>query len=81
MTDTDFADDIALVSESLVNAQSLLQSLEQTSNYVCLYLNGNKTKYVKKCNTDSNFVIKNINNTLLQMVSYYVYLGSYISSS
>ena len=27
LTDTDFADDIALISESLVNAQSLLQSL------------------------------------------------------
>ena len=25
----------------------------------------NKTEYVNKCNTDSNFVIKTINNTLL----------------
>ena len=74
LTDTDFADDIALVSESL---QSLLQSLEQASNLVGLCLNESKTKYVNKCNTDSNFVIKTINNTLLQMV----YLGSYISSS
>ena len=31
LTDTDFTDDIALISESLVNAQSLLQSLEQAS--------------------------------------------------
>ena len=28
LTDTDFADDIALISETLVNAQSLLNSLE-----------------------------------------------------
>ena len=72
LTDTYFADDIALVSESLVNAQSLLQSLEQASNCVGLYLNENKTEYVNKCNTDSNFVIKTIKNTLLQMVSDYV---------
>ena len=81
LTDTDFADDIALISESLVNAQSLLQSLEQASNCVGLYLNETKTEYVNRCNTDSDFVIKTINNTLLQMVSDYVYLGSYISSS
>ena len=43
LTDTDFADDIALISESLANAQSLLQSLELASNCVGLYLNEKKT--------------------------------------
>ena len=81
LTDTDFADDIALISESLVNAQSLLQSLEQASNCVGLYLNEKKTEYINKCSSDSDFVIKTINNTLLNMVSDYVYLGSFISSS
>ena len=32
LTDTDFADDIALISQSLEHAQDLLQSLEQASN-------------------------------------------------
>ena len=81
LTDTDFADDIALISNSLVNAQCLLQSLEQASNCVGLYLNESKTEYVNKCISDSDFVIKSLNNTLLKMVSDYVYLGSYISSS
>ena len=81
LTDTDFADDIALISNSLVNAQCLLQSLEQASNCVGLYLNESKTEYVNKCMSDSDFVIKSLNNTLLKMVSDYVYLGSYISSS
>ena len=80
-TDTDFADDIALISHSLANAQSLLQSLEQASNCVGLYLNESKTEYVNKCISDSDFVIQTLNNTLLKMVSDYVYLGSYISSS
>ena len=81
LTDTDFADDIALISHSLANAQSLLQSLEQASNCVGLYLNESKTEYVNKCISDSDFVIQTLNNTLLKMVSDYVYLGSYISSS
>ena len=81
LTDTDFADDIALISESLVNAQSLLQSLEQASNCVGLYLNETKTEFVNMCTSDNDFIIKTLNNTLLKMVSDYVYLGSYISSS
>ena len=43
LTDTDFADDIALISQSLEHAQDLLQSLEQASNGVGLYLNETKT--------------------------------------
>ena len=81
LTDTDFADDIALISNSLVNAQCLLQSLEQASNCVGLFLNESKTEYVNRCMYDSDFVIKSLNNTLLKIVSNYVYLGSYISSS
>ena len=40
-----------------------------------MYLNVSKTEYVNKCNTDSDFVIKTINNTLLQMVSDYFSWG------
>ena len=43
LIDTDFADDIALVSQSLEYAQDILQSLEQASNGVGLYLNETKT--------------------------------------
>ena len=81
LTDTDFADDISLMSNSLLNAQCLLQFLEQASNSVGLYLNESKTEFVNKCMSDSDFVIKSLNNTLLKMVSDYVYLRSYISSS
>ena len=81
LTDTDFADDIALVSQSLLGAQSLLQSLEQASNCVGLHLNETKTECINMCSSDTDFIIKTLNNTLLKMVSDYVYLGSYISSS
>ena len=46
-----------------------------------MYVYESKTEYVNKCMSDSDFVIKSLNHTLLKMVSDYVYLGSYISSS
>ena len=70
-----------MISESLVNAQYPLQSLEQAQNCVGLYLNETKTEFVNMCTSDNDFSIKTMNNTLLKMVSDYVYLGSYISSS
>ena len=81
LTDTDFADDIALISQSLLNAQSLLHALERASNCVGLYLNESKTEFFNMCNFDNDFIIKTLNNTILNMVSDYVYLVSYISSS
>ena len=81
LTDTDFADDIALISQSLADAESLLQSLEKASNSVGLYLNEKKTEYVNKCANNSEYGIKTLNGTLLKQVLDYIYLGSYISSS
>ena len=46
LTDTDFADDIALISSAIKNAQSLLISLEQAANSVGLHLNEKKTEYM-----------------------------------
>ena len=42
ITDADFADDIALLSDSLTNAQKLLSALESASNCTGLYLNETK---------------------------------------
>ena len=58
LTDTDFADDIALISQSLADAESLLQSLEKASNSVGLYLNEKKTEYVNKVPTIVNTASK-----------------------
>ena len=62
LTDTDFAEDIALICQSLENAQALLQSLEQASNCVGLYLNESKTEYINKCTTNNDHTIKTLNN-------------------
>ena len=52
--DTYFADDIALVSQSLKHAQDLLHSLEQASNGVGLYLNETKTERTNRCNSSNS---------------------------
>ena len=60
LTDADFADDIALISQSLASAQALIQSLEEASNCVGLYLNETKTEYMNKCNSDANTGIRTL---------------------
>ena len=81
LTDTDFADDIALFSQSLEHVQDLLQSLEQASNGVGLYLNETKTECLNRCLSDADLVVKTLSGSALKMVDDYVYLGSFISSS
>ena len=81
LTDTDFADDIALINQSLEHPQDLLQSLEQASNGAGIYLNETKTKCMNRCLLNNNNPVKTLNGTSLKHVEDYKYLGSYISSS
>ena len=84
LTDADFADDIALISNSVENAQTLLNSLESAANCVGLYLNESKTEYMSyiKSNDDiDNMIIKTVSGYILKRVDDYKYLGSFASSS
>ena len=66
LTDTDFADEIALISQSLEHAQDLLQSLEQASNGVGLYLNETKTECLNRCLSNADLVVKTLNGASLK---------------
>ena len=84
LTDADFADDIALISNSIENAQTLLNSLESAANCVGLYLNDAKTEYMnytKSNNSIDNMIIKTVKGYILKRVNDYKYLGSFASSS
>ena len=83
ITDTDFADDISLISSSLCDAQDLLSSLEGAANCVGLYLNESKTEYMNLTTSSpiSNFNMKTLNRYILKCVEDYKYLGSFISNS
>ena len=43
LTDTDFVDDITLISSRIANAETLLKSLESAAKFVGLYPNESKT--------------------------------------
>ena len=63
--------------------QDLLQSLEQASNEVGLYLNETKTECLNRCLSHADLLlVKTLNSgSTLKMVEDYFYLGSFISSS
>ena len=46
ITDTDYADDIALLANSLVQAESLLHSLKRAAKSIGLHVNADKTEYM-----------------------------------
>ena len=45
-TDADFADDIALLTNTPAQAETLLQSLERAAAVIDLHVNALKTKYM-----------------------------------
>ena len=80
ITDADFADDIALLSDNLAGAQALLSSLESAVNCAGLHLNESKTEYMP-INVRNNQEIRTLSNNILKCVEDYKYLGSHIQNS
>ena len=78
ITDVDYADDLALLADTIKQAESLLHSLEQEARGVGLCINSDKTEFM--C-FNQNGVIKSLNNKPLKMVDNFIYLGSNISST
>ena len=56
ITDTDYADDIAVTSNTLKDVNILLLKIESAAKYIGLIVNTNKTEYI-------NFRINQNNNT------------------
>ena len=44
-TDIDYADDIAVITDSLIDENTLLHTIEDTAKYTGLHINSSKTKY------------------------------------
>ena len=82
VTDVDFADDLALTTDTAEQAQDLLLSLELAANSVGLHLNESKTKYIRVNLSESDStVIKAASGQEIEQVDDFVYLGSRIMSS
>ena len=76
-TDTDNADDIALLSNTPTQAETLLLSLERAAAGIGFYVNAHKTEYV--CFNQTGDIT--LNSTFLKLVDKFTYLGSSDSST
>jgi len=79
ITDADFADDIALLSDTCEKAQLLLQRVESAAEIIGLHINEKKTEYVVYNQKESDIVSQNGN--YLKRVEDFKYLGSWINTS
>ena len=80
LTDLDFADDIALLSDDIEQAQELLLRVETECNKVGLGLNGPKTKYLAY-NTEGELQLCTRNGTVLELKDDFKYLGSLVNET
>lgn len=80
ITDADYADDIAVLTDNLDEATKLLHNIEQQAMVIGLYVNTAKTEYI--ClNQDISAGMKSLNGDEVKHVNDFKYLGSYISST
>ena len=79
-TDLDFADDIALLSDEVEQAQELLRRIESECKRVGLCLNAKKTEVIY-INTPEHEPLKLIDGRELKEASDFKYLGSWVNST
>ena len=80
VTDAGFADDIALLSDLITQAQELLRRLEDSAESVGLYMNAKKTKAVVY-NQDPSQTLTSKAGDPIEIVPDFVYLGAWVDSS
>ena len=78
ITDVDYADDLALLSDTISEATVLLHHLEKAAKGVGLYVNIKKTEFMSY-NQQGN--IKSLAGKEIKYVEEFTYLGSNIASS
>ena len=78
ITDTDYADDIAILANIPNQAETLLHSLDRAAAGVDLHVNAHKTEYM--CFNQAGD-ISTLEGTSLKLVDKFTYLGSSVSSN
>ena len=78
ITDADYADDIALLANTLNQAETLLHSLEQAAAGIGLHVNAHKTEYMCYNQTGD---ISTLEEGSLKLVDKFAFLGSTVSST
>ena len=80
VTDFDFADDIALISEEIVQAQEMLTRLEDETRKVGLFLNEKKTKSIIE-GLENPHPLTGKSGGIIGIVDYFKYLGGWMFGS
>ena len=78
ITDTDYADDIAILANAPAQAETLLHSLERATADIGLYVNAHKTEYMCFNQTGDTSTIRGCS---LKLVDKFTYQGSSVSST
>ena len=78
ITDADYADDIAILTNTPNQAETLLHSLERTAAGIGLHVNAHKTEYMCYNQTGD---ISTLDGTSLKLVDKFTYLGSSVLST
>ena len=78
ITDTNYADDIAILVNTPDQAETLLHSLERAATGIGLSVNAHKTEYICFNQTGD---ISTLEGTSLKLVDKFTYLGSTVSST
>ena len=79
ITDLDFADDIALLSDTAAQAQELLRKVENAACCVGLHMNVKKTQFMTFNQPDVE--IRTVDGSSLEEVNDFKYLGSWVQST
>ena len=80
LTDIDYAQDLAIVTDNVKDANTLLIKLEEATKEIGLNINTAKTEYMT-LNLDNTDKIKSLSGNEINKVKDFKYLGSYISTT
>lgn len=76
-----FADDQALLADTELGLQRIMERLDQTANKYNMKINIDKTKVMRICKSGSGIININIRGQQLEQVERFKYLGSVIQSN
>ena len=80
ITNLDFADDIALVTEELEQAQDFLHCVQENAAMIGLHQNSDKTE-IMSFNQVQDTILKTVNNENIKKVDNFKYLGACIDDT
>ena len=80
LADLDYADDIAILEDTIVAAQDFINRVEKACQGIGLFLNVNKTKYMH-LNPSTDEQLCSFDGSPIECVTDFKYLGSYTDSA